>query len=106
MYSFVDVVILRVISRLLKNGVSVSGMRSAFTGLRKRHPEIAADSLAGALLVTDGKKVFLKRGREVFEELNGGQLAFAFVVELGTIGRDVTARASGSSGYTDRRKRA
>jgi DNA-binding transcriptional MerR regulator len=94
MYSFLDVVILRVIARLLKNGVSISGMRSAFTGLRKRHPEIADSSLAGALLVTDGKRVFLKQGREVIEDLSGGQLAFAFVVELGGIRRDVAVQVN------------
>lgn len=92
MYSFLDVVILRVIARLLRNGVSISGMRSAFTGLRKRHPEIADSSLAGALLVTDGKRVFLKQGREVIEDLSGGQLAFAFVVELGGISRDLAVQ--------------
>jgi DNA-binding transcriptional MerR regulator len=92
MYSFSDVVILRVIKKLLDNGVSVAGMRSAFAGLRRRHPEFSSTSLPGALLVTDGRRVFLKRSRDVLEELTSGQLAFAFVVELGAVRRYLTAR--------------
>ena len=105
-YSFLDVVILRVVSRLLRNGVSISGMRSAFAGLKRRYPHVTQDSLAGALLVTDGKRVFLKRSHEVVEELSGGQLAFAFVVELGAIGRDVDLQLRPGRSTGRRSKRA
>lgn len=89
LYSFSDVVLLRIIERLLRNGISVSKLRTALAALRKRHPEFASRSPAGALLVTDGKRVYLRQGAQVVEDLAVGQLAFAFVIELETVRRDV-----------------
>jgi DNA-binding transcriptional MerR regulator len=94
LYSFSDVVLLRIVDRLLRNGISVSKLKTAFAALRKRHPEFASRSTAGALLVTDGKRVYLCQGREVIEDLVGGQLAFAFVIEIDGVRRDVSERAT------------
>lgn len=88
-FSFGDVVILRALSRFLRAGISVLHLRKALKGLRKRHPEITPTSLPGAFLVTDGRTIFLRQGREVVEDLIPGQLAFAFVLELRTIRHEV-----------------
>lgn len=94
LYSFGDVVILRVVSRLLHNGISVSRMRAALDGLRKHHVWVTRGSLPSALLVTDGRTVYLRRGHETLEDLIGGQMAFAFVVELAGIEREIAAKAA------------
>lgn len=97
-YSFGDVVVLRIVARLLQNGISVYRLKSAFSALRRRRPEFERDSLAGALLVTDGTKIYLRQGREVVEGLAQGQMAFAFIVELDGVRREIAARARTSDG--------
>ena len=92
-YSFGDVVILRAIAKLLENGVSVSRLRKALVSLREFHAEITPKSLPAALLCTDGKYVYFKTNRDVLEDLNRGQFAFAFIVELGIIQKEVAALA-------------
>ena len=92
LYSFGDVVVLRIVSRLLRNGISVLRLKSAFTALRRRHPEFERDSLSGALLVTDGTKVYLRHGQAIVEDLTQGQMGFAFIVELDGVRRDIAER--------------
>src|SRR4051812_26805467 len=58
LYSFGDVVMLRALSRFLQAGLSVSKLKKALRGLRKRHSEIRPDALPASLLVTDGTRVF------------------------------------------------
>ena len=93
-YGFGDIVMLRVIARLLNSGVSVERVRKAFTALRKHHPAITPTALPARYLVTDGKTVFLLDGKDQLEELDGrGQMAFAFVLELSTIRDEVLQEA-------------
>jgi hypothetical protein len=61
-------------------------------GIRKHHPEITASSLPARYLVTNGVDVFLHRDGEPPERAFDGQYAFAFVVELEPIQREVIAR--------------
>jgi hypothetical protein len=82
---------LRAIAKLLKNGVSVSRLKVALAALREHHREITPTSLPAALLVTDGHEVYLRRSRDALEGLNRGQFAFAFIVELAVIQREVIA---------------
>ncbi|MBA3676114.1 MAG: MerR family transcriptional regulator [Sphingosinicella sp.] len=93
-YSFGDIVMLRVIARLLNSGVSVERVRKAFTALRKHHPAITPTTLPARYLITDGKSVFLSDGKAQLEELDGrGQMSFAFVLELSTIRDEVLQEA-------------
>jgi DNA-binding transcriptional MerR regulator len=92
LYSFGDVVVLRAIARLLKHGISVTRLKVALAALRKHHPEITPTSLPASLLVTDGRTVFLRRGRDVAEDLARGQLTFAFVLDLSQIRGEVVSK--------------
>lgn len=91
-YQFGDVVVMRVISKFLAAGLSVSKLRKALEGLRKRHSEITASSLPAVLLITDGRTVFFRDRAEYVEDLSRGQLAFAFVLELSVIQREVNSK--------------
>ena len=62
-YSFGDVVMLRVLARLLKSGVSVQRLKKALNSIRKYHKEILRNSLPAQYLVTDGRQVFLREPR-------------------------------------------
>ena len=88
-YSFGDLVVLRAIGKLLKHGVSVYRMKRALLSLRARHPEITRESLPAAHLFTDGKDVLFMEADDLVEDLNSGQYAFAFLVELRHIQREV-----------------
>ena len=85
-YSFGDVVMLRVIAKLLDNGISVMRLKQALVALRKHHSQITPTSLPGSYLVTDGRQVFLKHDEATLETLDeAGQMSFAFVIELNTV---------------------
>ena len=102
-YSFGDVVMLRVLARMLKAGVEVSKLRVALKGLRKQHPEITPTSLPAALLVTDGRAVYLRDKNAALEDVASGQMAFAFVLELSKVTSQI---ASESSSTAQRRARS
>src|SRR5579862_4788966 len=91
MYSFGDVVMLRVISSLLASGLSVSGLAKGLRQLRKRHPEITATSLPAKFLASDGKSLFFLNPRASIEDLTqDGQMVFAFVVGMEAVRDSVT----------------
>jgi DNA-binding transcriptional MerR regulator len=91
-YSFGDVVMLRVLARLLDAGISVLRLKIALRALRRYHSDITPSSLPAALLVTDGKSLYLRDRRGILEDLNSRQMAFAFVLELSQIQQEVIAR--------------
>lgn len=85
LYSFRDLVALRVVKSLLDNGMSLQRVRRAWDYLR-RNGEMD-NHLAGVRLVTDGSTIFSVDGHEVLDALRHGQLAF--FVEIGQIARQV-----------------
>lgn len=89
LYSFSDLVLLRVVARLLSSGISVLKLKKSFAALQKRHPEFATKRMKGAVLVTDGARIYLRQDTQVIEDLMGGQLGFAFVIELNGVMRDL-----------------
>jgi DNA-binding transcriptional MerR regulator len=88
-YSFGDLVALRLVARLSAAGVSVLRLKKAMMSLRRLHPEITLTSLPASHVVTDGRDLYLHKNGEPFERVLDGQFAFAFVVELGQIQREV-----------------
>lgn len=88
-YTFAEVVVLRAISKLLNAGVGVSKLGNALKALRKYHTEITPDSLSSLYLVTDGKEVFLRQKDDMLECLVSGQMAFAFVIEISSIRKEI-----------------
>jgi len=95
-YSFGDVVMLKVLARLLQAGVSVRRLRLALRSFRKYHQQISPTELPAQYFVTDGANVYL-RDRDTLRDLDrSGQSTFLFVLELRHVQREVSRAVSGS----------
>src|ERR1700753_4235258 len=77
LYSFRDIVVLKVVKRLLDAGVSLQNIRKAIDTLRSR----GVDDLAGIMLISDGTTVYECRSpEEVVDLLQGGQGVFGIAI--------------------------
>ena len=84
LYSFRDILVLKVIKRLLDTGVSLANIRSAVEHLR----ESGVDDLAQVTLMSDGASVYECRSQdEVIDLVQGGQGVFGIAV--GRVWREV-----------------
>jgi DNA-binding transcriptional MerR regulator len=84
LYSFRDVLLLKVIKRLLDAGVSLQQIRSAVHHLRER----GTDDLTGVTLMSDGASVYECRSAdEVIDLLQGGQGVFG--IAIGGVWREI-----------------
>jgi DNA-binding transcriptional MerR regulator len=120
LYSFRDIIALKIVKRLLDTGVSLQNIRIAVGYLRARGD---AD-LAGVTLMSDGASVYeCTSPTEVFDLVQGGQGVFGIAVDAvcrevegtlkqfpverpgtgwpGDSGNSGTAEGSGGSGGTD-----
>jgi DNA-binding transcriptional MerR regulator len=92
LYSFRDLVSLRVIKSLLDGGMSLQRVRKAIEFLRKRaeHDE----HLSELKLVTDGQSVFkvARNDGEILDALKEGQMAFFLAID--DIARTVDSKVS------------
>ena len=80
-YSFQDIVAIRVAGKLREAGVSLQALRKVLQYLQER--EGLEGPLAETYLVSDGHDVFEKRGDEVLSVLRRpGQVAFSWVLDL------------------------
>lgn len=85
LYSFKDILVLKVVKRLLDTGVSLQNIRVAVDHLRGR----GVDDLAGVTLFSDGASVYeCTSPEEIVDLLQGGQGVFGIAVG-GTM-REVT----------------
>jgi DNA-binding transcriptional MerR regulator len=85
LYSFTDVLVLRVVKRLLDTGVSLTNIRAAIEHLRDR----GVDDLASLTLFSDGTTVYeCTSPEEIVDLLQGGQGVFGIAV--GGAMREVT----------------
>ncbi len=89
-YTFSDLLMLKVIKKLLNNGVSVLHMKKSLVAMRGRGLN-CKDLLTQKFVVTNGSDIFLKSDG-VIETIESGQLAFAFVLELNGIREEVRAK--------------
>lgn len=103
-YSFGDVVALRLVARLSQSGVSVLRLKKAMHGLRKFHPEITLTSLPASHLVTNGKDFYLHREGQPPERAFDGQFAFAFVIELAQLQREVASQLKAEPALAPKRR--
>jgi len=86
LYSFRDLLLLRVIRRLLDAGISLHQIRTAIDHLRAR----GVEDLTGITLMSDGSSVFeCTSDHEVIDLLKGGQAMFG--IALGAVWHDVEA---------------
>jgi DNA-binding transcriptional MerR regulator len=77
LYSFTDVLVLKVVKRLLDTGVSLQNIRTAVEHLRSR----GVDDLAELTLLSDGTTVYeCTSAEEVVDLLRGGQGVFGIAV--------------------------
>ena len=77
LYSFRDLVVLKVVKRLLDAGVSLQNIRKAIETLRSR----GVGDLAGITLISDGTTVYECRSpEEVVDLLQGGQGVFGIAI--------------------------
>ena len=74
MYSFRDIVSLKVIKTLLDNGMSIQRVRRAWRYLTRNGD--LQDELSKTKLISDGETIYTIEGNEVFDALKLGQLAF------------------------------
>ncbi len=77
LYSFRDILVLRVVKKLLDAGVSLPNIRTAIAALRHR----GAEDLAQVTLISDGTTVYeCTSTDEMVDLLQGGQAVFAIAV--------------------------
>jgi DNA-binding transcriptional MerR regulator len=84
LYSFRDILILKVIKRLLDAGISLQQIRTAVQHLRKR----GTDDLTRVTLMSDGASVYeCTSNDEVIDLLQGGQGVFG--IAIGGVWREI-----------------
>ncbi len=84
LYGFRDILVLKVVKRLLDTGVSLQQIRGAIDVLRER----GVEDLAGITLMSDGASVYeCTSTEEVIDLLQGGQGVFGIAV--GKVWREV-----------------
>ncbi|HRW40083.1 MAG TPA: MerR family transcriptional regulator [Microthrixaceae bacterium] len=84
LYGFRDILVLKVVKRLLDTGVSLQQIRAAITVLRER----GVEDLAQITLMSDGASVYeCTSADEVIDLLQGGQGVFGIAV--GRVWREV-----------------
>lgn len=92
-YSFDDLVELRVVARLLSVGVTLTAVRKAVAYLRAHFTKVARP-LAGLMLVASGKSVLVREAnsRTYIDATRGGQVVIG--VAVAPIVEDLAARVS------------
>lgn len=84
LYGFRDILVLKVVKRLLDTGVSLQQIRVAVNALRER----GVDDLAQITLMSDGASVYeCTSAEDVFDLVQGGQGVFGIAV--GRVAREV-----------------
>ena len=77
LYGFRDILILRVVKRLIDTGVSLPNIRAAVDHLAER----SGDDLAGLTIMSDGASIYECRSAdEVIDIMRGGQGVFGIAV--------------------------
>ncbi|GAB2944875.1 hypothetical protein GCM10027280_37100 [Micromonospora polyrhachis] len=109
LYSFRDLVVLKVVKRLLDAGVSLQNIRKAIETLRSH----GVADLAGITLISDGTSVYECRSpEEVVDLLQGGQGVFGIAISgafkeiQGSLSHLPAERAAPSTSDGDRESEA
>jgi DNA-binding transcriptional MerR regulator len=95
-YSYRDLVVARTVQRFREAGLQLGRLKRAVEQLRAEETWFPQDTGSSAnrlwWLVTDGKNVFLRNEDGFLDELRpSGQRAFAFVISLENVQREVKA---------------
>ncbi len=90
LYSFQDVLVLKVVKRLLDTGVSLQNIRTAIEHLRAT----GVEDLAAVTLMSDGASIYECRSdSEIIDLLKGGQGVFG--IALSTVWQEVEGTLAG-----------
>ena len=101
LYSFRDILMLKVIKRLLDAGISLQQIRTAVQHLRER----GTDDLTRVTLMSDGASVYeCTSNDEVIDLLQGGQGVFG--IAIGGVWREIEGTARRAAERARRRGRA
>ena len=77
LYGFKDILVLKIVKRLLDTGVSLQNIRTAVSHLRER----GVDDLARITLMSDGASIYeCTSSEEIFDLLQGGQGVFGIAI--------------------------
>jgi len=77
LYGFKDILVLKIVKRLLDTGVSLQNIRSAVAHLRER----GVDDLARITLMSDRASIYeCTSSEEIFDLLQGGQGVFGIAI--------------------------
>jgi len=105
LYSFKDILVLKVVKRLLDTGVSLQNIRTAVDALRAR----GVEDLARITLLSDGTTVYeCTSSEEVVDLLRGGQGVFGIAVSgalrelVGSLAQLPGERADGTEEIAER----
>ena len=85
-YSYADLLQLKVIKQLLDAGVSLRSTRKAIECLRA-----SGDVTSASLVIADDRSVLAHSGEELFDLLRGGQGVLSIVLGMGKIVSEVDA---------------
>jgi DNA-binding transcriptional MerR regulator len=89
LYSFRDILILKVVKRLLDTGISLQQIRTAVDHLRKR----GTDDLTQVTLMSDGASIYeCTSNEDVIDILQGGQGVFG--IAIGGVWREIEGTLS------------
>ena len=90
LYSFADVLVLKVVKRLLDTGVSLQNIRSAIEHLRAQ----GIEDLSTLTLVSDGASIYeCRTDNEIIDLLNGGHGVFG--ISIGRVSQEVEGTLAG-----------
>jgi DNA-binding transcriptional MerR regulator len=89
-YRYTDIVLLKIVAKLLDQGISILNCKKSLKTMRRRNPN-TPHLLSKKYFVTDGIEIFLQNDG-VLEMITSGQLSFAFVLDLAPIRDHVTER--------------
>jgi len=88
-FSFTDILLLRVLSKLLAKGISPLRIKDNLEAMNKRGIDTKG-ILTTRYVVTDGYDIYFQDDG-VIELLDSGQMAFAFILELSKLREEISA---------------
>jgi DNA-binding transcriptional MerR regulator len=86
-YLYADILLLRVIAKLLAQGISVMRLRKSLAALQKRGVH-TSELVSRRYVLTDGYNLYFQ-DKATLEQLDSGQLTFAFVLQLTALRAEV-----------------
>lgn len=91
LYSWDDIVYLRVLNKLLSRGLPVRGLKNALSAAKKYQGRFDRGQKPSKYLITDGTKVWFETTNQGLVDLMDGQLEFAFIIDMHRVHDEVRA---------------